>query len=105
VSTPSQTAQAGNLTPIIATRSVESDILLQSGRTVLLAGLIQDRLEQQENGVPVLRTVPVVGDLFKQKSDKVRRVELILMLTPRVTRNATQIEDLVRLLHDQTHVH
>lgn len=105
VSTPSQSAQAGNLTPIIATRSVESDILLQSGRTVLLAGLIQDRLEQQENGVPVLRTVPVVGDLFKQKSDKVRRVELILMLTPRVTRNTTQTEELVRLLHEQTHIH
>lgn len=105
VSTPSQSAQSGNLTPIIATRSVESDILLQSGRTVLLAGLIQDHLEQQENGVPVLRTVPVVGDLFKQKADKVRRVELILMLTPRVTRNATQIEDLVRLLRDQTHIH
>jgi len=105
VSTPSQSAQSGNLTPIIATRSVESDILLQSGRTVLLAGLIQDHLEQQEDGVPVLRTVPVVGDLFKQKTDKVRRVELILMLTPRVTRNPTQIEDLVRLLQDQTHVH
>lgn len=103
VSTPSQSVLAGNLTPVISTRSVESDILLQSGRTVLLAGLIQDRLEQQEDGVPVLKSVPVVGDLFKQKVDNVRRVELILLLTPRVTRNASQIEDLARLLQEQVH--
>lgn len=103
VSTPSQSVLAGNLTPVISTRSVESDILLQSGRTVLLAGLIQDRLEQQEDGVPVLKTVPVVGDFFKQKVDNVRRVELILLLTPRVTRNASQIEDLARLLQEQVH--
>lgn len=103
VSTPVQSALGGALTPVISTRSVESDILLQSGRTVLLAGLIQDRLEQQEDGVPVLKTVPVVGDLFKQKVDNVRRVELILLLTPRVTRNASQIEDLARLLQEQVH--
>ncbi|WP_298959680.1 secretin N-terminal domain-containing protein [uncultured Methylobacterium sp.] len=103
VSTPSESVRTGNLTPVIATRTVESDILLQSGRTVLLAGLIQDRLEQQEGGVPVLRTVPVVGDLFKTKVDNVRRVELILMLTPRVTRTPGQIEDVARLLQGQVH--
>ncbi|WP_375453331.1 secretin N-terminal domain-containing protein [uncultured Methylobacterium sp.] len=103
VSTPSESVRAGDLTPVIATRTVESDILLQSGRTVLLAGLIQDRLDQQEGGVPLLRTVPVVGDLFKTKSDAVRRVELILMLTPRVARNAGQMEDLARLVQGQVH--
>lgn len=103
VSTPSESIRAGDLTPVIATRTVESDILLQSGRTVLLAGLIQDRLDQQEGGVPLLRTVPVVGDLFKTKVDAVRRVELILMLTPRVARNAGQMEDLARLVQGQVH--
>ncbi len=103
VSIPQQSVLGGALTPVISTRSVESDILLQSGRTVLLGGLIQDRLEQQEDGVPVLRTVPIVGDLFKQKIDNTRRVELVLMLTPRVTRNSSQIEDLARLLQEQMH--
>ena len=77
---------------------------LQSGRTVLLGGLIQDRLEQQEGGVPVLRTVPGLGDLFESKTDSVQRVELILMLTPRVTRSSSQIEDLAHLIQAQVHI-
>ena len=91
------------ITPVISTRNVESDVLLQSGRTVLLAGLIQDRLEQREGGVPVLRTVPVVGELFKTKSDNVRRVELIVMITPRVARTTSQVENVTRLLQSQIH--
>ena len=103
VSTPSPTAQAGNTTPVISTRNVESNVRAQSGRTILLGGLIQDRLESSESGVPVLRATPVVGDLFKTRTDRVRRVELLVMLTPRVVRQSSQIEDITRLIKSQLH--
>ena len=104
VSTPNAASPLGGaLTPVISTRSVDSNVLLQSGNTVLLAGLIQDRLEQSEGGVPVLRTAPVIGDLFKSKSDTVQRTELILLLTPRVTRSASGMENITRLLQAQVH--
>jgi general secretion pathway protein D len=103
VSTPSPSAQAGNTTPIISTRNVESNVRAQSGRTILLGGLIQDRLETNESGVPVLRATPVVGDLFKTRTDRVRRVELLVMLTPRVVRHSSQIEDITRLIKSQLH--
>lgn len=103
VSTPSPTAQAGNTTPVISTRNVESNVRAQSGHTILLGGLIQDRLETSESGVPVLRAAPVLGDLFKQRTDHVRRVELLVMLTPRVIRQNSQIEDISRLIKSQMH--
>jgi general secretion pathway protein D len=101
VSKPQDSALTGNLTPVISTREVKSDILVQSGRTILLAGLIQDRIDKQENSVPVVRTIPVIGDLFKQTTDKSTRVELILMITPRVIRRTSQIENITRLLRGQ----
>jgi len=101
VSKPQDSALTGNLTPVISTREVKSDIMVQSGRTILLAGLIQDRIDKQENSVPVVRTIPVLGDLFKQTTDKSTRVELILMITPRVIRRTSQIESITRLLRGQ----
>jgi general secretion pathway protein D len=101
VSKPQDSVLTGNLTPVISTREVKSDILVQSGRTILLAGLIQDRIDKQENGVPIVRTVPVLGDLFKQTTDKAARIELILMITPRVIRRSSQIENITRLLRGQ----
>lgn len=101
VSTPSTTVQNGN--PVIATREVTSNVLGQSGRTILLGGLIQDRYETTETGVPVLRKTPILGDLFKNRTDHVRRVELLIMLTPRVIRNSNQLEDITRLLRSQIH--
>ncbi|MGI6244212.1 MAG: type II secretion system secretin GspD [Pseudochelatococcus sp.] len=101
VSTPSSTLQNGN--PVIATRTVESNVLGQSGRTIVLGGLIQDRYEATETGVPVLKSTPVIGNLFKSKTDRVRRVELLIMLTPRVIRKSSQLEDITKLLRSQLH--
>ncbi|MGV6872691.1 secretin N-terminal domain-containing protein [Pseudochelatococcus sp. B33] len=101
VSTPSATIQNGN--PVIATREVTSNVLGQSGRTILLGGLIQDRFEDTETGVPVLQNAPIIGDLFKSRTDRVRRVELLIMLTPRVIRNTNQLEDITKLLRAQIH--
>jgi general secretion pathway protein D len=101
VTTPSESVKVGNLTPVIATREVKSDLLVQSGRSILLAGLIQDRIDKGENRVPVLGTVPILGELFKQTTDKGNRVELIVMITPRVIRHSTQLENITRMLRGQ----
>ncbi len=103
VSKPQDSALTGNLTPVISTREVKSDILVDSGRTVLLGGLIQDRLDKTVNTIPVLGKLPVVGDLFGQKVDTSTRVELIVMITPRVIRHSSEIENITRLLRAQTH--
>jgi general secretion pathway protein D len=101
VSKASASAEKGNLTPIISKRNVTSDIVVQSGRTAVLGGLIEDRTDEIETGVPVLRKVPVFGHLFKQNTDKVRRFELLVMITPRVVRRSTEIENITRMLRKQ----
>lgn len=102
VSRPAQSAFQGDRTPIISTRSVTSNIMLQSGRTVLLAGLIQERLDQSETGVPVLRRIPLLGELFKSNEDRVGRQELLVLITPRVVRQGWQMDEIVEVLRMNT---
>jgi general secretion pathway protein D len=101
VSKASESALKGNLTPIISKRNVTSDIVVQSGRTAILGGLIEDRMDETESGVPILRKVPVFGHLFKQNTNNVRRFELLVMITPRVVRRSSEIENITRMLREQ----
>jgi general secretion pathway protein D len=101
VSKASDTAQTGNLTPIISKRNMTSDIIVQSGRTAILGGLIEDRTNETETGVPILRKMPVVGNLFKQNTNNAARFELLIMITPRVVRRSSELESITRLLRSQ----
>ena len=104
ISKPSDSVKNGDKTPVISTRQVKSDILVQSGRTFLLGGIMQERIDKGESGTPVLRSVPIVGDLFKTQTNTSTRVELLVLITPRVVRQSTQLEQITRLLRDQLHV-
>src|SRR5690606_26400891 len=98
VSSPVGEVEAGNLTPTIATRDISSKILAQSGRTILLGGLIQDRNELREEGVPGMSKLPVVGPLLRRNKNGAERTELLILITPRVVRASGEIEAITRIL-------
>ena len=58
-------------------------------------------MDETESGVPILRKVPVFGNLFKQNTNNVRRFELLVMITPRVVRRSSEIENITRMLREQ----
>jgi general secretion pathway protein D len=99
VSTPSTESEANRLTPVVATRDISSQILAQSGHTILLGGMIQDRAERFETGTPGAADLPVIGKLFKQEQVRVQRTELLVLITPRVVRSSSEIDGITRLLH------
>lgn len=84
--------------PTIETRKVESTLAVQSGETVALAGLIRDRREIGELGVPILRTIPGLGNLFKTRSNTKTRTELMVLITPRVVRDPAEMRALTQEL-------
>jgi general secretion pathway protein D len=92
----SQTVAGAN--PVISQRRVQSQIVVQSGGTVLLGGLIQERTDTGENGMPVLRRIPGVGTLFNRTDNTTARSELWVLITPRVVRNADTLDSLTRQL-------
>ncbi len=73
--------------PTISQRKIQSTIAVQSGDTVALGGLIRDDQQDQVSGIPLLSDIPILGNLFKTTSNVRERVELLVLITPRVVRN------------------
>jgi general secretion pathway protein D len=78
---------ATQLTPTITERKIKSSIAVQSGQTVLLAGMIQDTENITKNGIPLLDEIPKVGDFFANNNKTVARTELIIFIRPQIIRN------------------
>ena len=79
---------AGSLTPTISQRRVKSSIAIASGQTVLLAGLISETENRQRQGIPLLDSIPGVGDAFSHQTNLRSRTELILFIRPTVIKDA-----------------
>jgi general secretion pathway protein D len=79
---------AASLTPTISQRRVKSSIAVTSGQTVLLAGLISETTNRMRQGIPVLDSIPGVGDAFAHQNTQRTRTELILFIRPTVIKDA-----------------
>ena len=80
--------QTLNSNPIIQQRKIASRVNVRSGQTVVLGGLIQDNDVQNEEKVPLLGDIPLLGELFSSTNDTTARTELLVFITPRVIRDA-----------------
>ena len=83
----------GLASPTINKRSAQTIVAVQSGDTMVLAGLIKDDKTAGSAGIPLLSDIPVVGALFGAKADTNNRRELIITITPRVVNDNQQARD------------
>lgn len=81
-------AGSASLTPTISQRRVKSSIAVMSGQTVLLAGLISETENKQRQGIPILDSIPGVGDAFSHQTNARARTELILFIRPTVIKDS-----------------
>lgn len=83
-----------NCNPRISTKKLSTEAAVQSGDTIMLAGLITDSATDGSSGIPGLSRIPVVGALFGQKTRTSRRSEVIVLLTPTIVRNNQESRNL-----------
>jgi general secretion pathway protein D len=76
------TVAAAQNAPVITTREAETSALVGDGQTIVIGGLIDEGSEQLETGVPILRSIPGLGRLFKSVSNRRFRTELAIFVTP-----------------------
>lgn len=89
VSSPG-TPAAGSSNPPINQRQLQTQIVVQSGETVLLGGLISENEQNSDASVPGLSKIPILGKLFGTTDRKRQRTELIVMITPQVITNSEE---------------
>ncbi|MFZ5557927.1 MAG: pilus (MSHA type) biogenesis protein MshL [Pseudomonadota bacterium] len=75
--------------PEIQTREMESVLRVNSGDTAVMGGLMQDGVENRDDGIPGVSRVPLVGEFFTQRNDTRTKSELVIFLRPVVIRNAS----------------
>ena len=73
-----------SLVPLIQVRELDSILRVRSGQVAVLGGLIQDAADLNSQGLPMLSTLPGVGEAFALRNDKIRKTELVVFLRPRV---------------------
>ncbi|WP_432722451.1 secretin N-terminal domain-containing protein [Jeongeupia wiesaeckerbachi] len=86
-----------SLVPVLQVREFDSTLKVPSGQIAVLGGLIQDALDAHRSGIPGIARVPVAGDLFSYRDDKVRKIELVVFLRPVTVHNASVDGDLAGL--------
>jgi type II secretory pathway component GspD/PulD (secretin) len=68
--------------PAIKTRWASTTIHVEPGATVVIGGLIQDKSQVVNQGLPILGDIPVLGYLFKSTVIKKEESELVIFVTP-----------------------
>ncbi len=92
VSAPGE-AQAGNPNPPVNSRSAQTTVVVASGESIVLGGLIRDDSIRSTSGLPLLSKIPILGAAFGFQSLSTRRSELILVITPRIISDSTQARE------------
>jgi MSHA type pilus biogenesis protein MshL len=90
---PALSAAAPNLIPIFETREFDSMLRIQSGQTAVLGGLMQDSIDNVEDGIPGLNAIPFLGKLFSQQRKITRKTELVIFLRATVVHDASMDGD------------
>jgi general secretion pathway protein D len=67
-------------------RSIETKVVVDDGATIVLGGLIQNTLNETTQGVPFLSEIPILGALFRFKSQEKKRTNLMIFLRPVIVR-------------------
>jgi general secretion pathway protein D len=75
----------------ITKRNAQTKLVVRDGETVIIGGLMRSLVNHSESKIPILGDVPVLGALFRSTTDQVQKTNLILILTPFIIREQSDL--------------
>jgi type IV pilus assembly protein PilQ len=81
------TGSVTNNLPDKTTTEVTSNIMVKDGNTIVIGGMFKDNSQSARNQVPILGDIPIIGALFRSKTDQLQRQEVIILLTPHILKD------------------
>jgi type II secretory pathway component GspD/PulD (secretin) len=73
--------------PQTSSREAETTIMVNDGETVVIGGLIQDEMTKEVDSVPFLSKLPLIGELFKNRSKDHSHTEVMVFITPHILKD------------------
>jgi len=90
----SETSASGGENPLILNRTVSTDVVANSGQTLVIAGLIKENTSNRNSKVPFFGDLPLLGRLFQATNQGMDRSELVVMITPHIIRSNLKLDDI-----------
>jgi general secretion pathway protein D len=90
VSAVVKTTSSGIDSPTIQQRRVKTTVVVNDGEVLALGGMIQEQANKGSNQIPLLGDIPGLGAAFSNRSDEVKKTELVILITPKVVRDGTE---------------
>lgn len=87
VSSVDTSTNSSSLGPTFNTRTIQNAVLVKSGETVVLGGLMDDASKQEVSKVPLLGDIPLVGQLFRYTSNEKSKRNLMVFIRPTIIRD------------------
>lgn len=91
---------AGSVQPL-ATRSINTNVVLNNGDTAVIGGLMKDEDSEEVKKVPILGDLPILGWFFKSKKSTKRKVNMLVFLSPKIIRNRADAQNLLGYKTDE----
>jgi general secretion pathway protein D len=83
--------------PVTQKRTVDTTVIVKDNQTVVIGGLIDETTTNNETKVPVLGDIPILGWLFRSKTETNQKTNLYIFLTPRVIKNPAEADDVYKM--------
>lgn len=87
---PSQSTAASAASPTIRNRVINTSLTLKDGQTVVMGGLMSSDDSDGNTGVPLVKDIPLLGNLFKSRKKVTEKKELVLVIVPYIVENDDQ---------------
>ena len=72
---------------VISTQEAKTKVVVADGETVVIGGLTRNENTESESGIPFLKDIPLLGNLFKYSRKAITKKDLVIFVTPRIIRN------------------
>ena len=91
---------AGAVDLVTNTRHLTTAVIVEDGGTLVLGGLIQDKVRESRQSVPVLGSLPLIGALFRASGQSREKTNLMLFIRPTILRDSAQAEAATNVKYD-----
>lgn len=101
VSAAQSTTTGVSVSPTFTSRKIQTRLSLRNGDTVLLGGLISSNRAEGDSGIPLLKDIPGLGQLFRKNTKSGDRTELIVLITPYIMNDDRDARALTQAFRDR----
>ena len=87
--------------PVTNKRTIDTTVIVRDSQTVVIGGLIDDASDRTDTKIPVLGDMPVLGWLFRKRTETNQRQNLYIFLTPRVIKSPAEAQQIFKSRREQ----